>query len=201
MRESSDGSAPDSSGRTHRLATFFAKILAIYGVWYVVYDLWLLPAGWLDEWVSLSVARWSADVLSVVGFEAAAQGRSIVVPGAAGVRIVNGCNGLSTIGLFMGFVLAFPGKWSRRLLFLPLGMVVIYASNVARVSLLTALQKLWPGGFDIIHSLGAPTFFYLIVFALWVLWANYGGREWTEETSGASPESTPSSASVSPSSA
>lgn len=165
-----------TSGSTTRVLAFFAKLLAIYGVWYVVYDLWLLPAGWLDEWVSHSVAEASARVLSLSGLDAAAQGRDVVATtGEAGVRIVNGCNGISTIGLFTGFVLAYPGRWVRRLLFLPVGVGIIYASNVARISILVGFQKIWPDGFAFVHGLGAPTFFYLIVFGLWVIWANWGG--------------------------
>ncbi len=153
---------------------FLAKAVAIYGIWYVLYDLWLLPDGRLDTWVSETVVHAGQMVLSGVGIEAVANGRSIELARASGIRIVDGCNGLATIGLFAGFVLAFPGSTRRRLLFLPLGIGVIYVANVARVSLLAGLQVHWPPAFEFVHDLGAPAFFHLIVFGLWVLWANYG---------------------------
>ncbi|CBH23640.1 conserved hypothetical protein, membrane [Salinibacter ruber M8] len=153
---------------------FLAKAVAIYGAWYVLYDLWLLPDGRLDAWVSQTVVHAGQMVLSGVGIEAVANGRSIELARASGIRIVDGCNGLATIGLFAGFVLAFPGSTRRRLLFIPLGVGVIYLANVARVSLLAGLQVYWPPAFEFVHDLGAPAFFHLIVFGLWVLWANYG---------------------------
>lgn len=176
------------SRSTNRIARFLAKVVLIYAVWYGLYDLWLLPAGQLDRWVSLSVVAVGRSVLDLFGFEAVADARFLTIPDAAGVRIVDGCNGLSTFGLFVGFVLAFPGRAVRRAVFLPLGMAVIYASNVGRIVGLLLLQRYWPAGFEFVHSLGAPTFFYLIVFGLWMLWANYG-RPTTSSASASDAES------------
>ena len=170
---------------------FLAKAVAIYGVWYVFYDLWLLPDGRLDAWVSQTVVHAGHFVLSGFGIDAAVNGRTIELARASGIRIVDGCNGISTIGLFAGFVFAFPGTARRRALFLPLGIAVIYVANVVRVSLLAGLQVHWPTAFESVHSLGAPAFFHLIVFGLWVLWANYGGAslETTADAgSGPAPE-------------
>jgi len=179
----------DSIQANRPLITFFGKVLAVYGLWYVVYDLWLLPAGWFDRWLSLKVAEMGGETLALLGFDTFIQGRSTGLAGSPGVRVVNGCNGLSTIGLFLGFVVAFPGRWTRRLLFLPAGIAVIYLSNVFRVSLLAATQKEWPAAFDFVHGLGAPAFFYLIVFGLWVAWAHVGGAEALDDSSSdASPQ-------------
>lgn len=167
--------SPSQLAQYRPVVLFLAKAMAIYGVWYVLYDLWLLPDGRLDAWVSQTVVHAGHVVLSGLGFDAAIDGRSLQLAGASGIRIVDGCNGLATIGLFAGFVLAFPGTARRRALFLPLGIAVIYVANVARISLLAGLQVYGSTAFDMIHNLGAPAFFHLIVFGLWVLWANYGG--------------------------
>lgn len=162
---------------TRSVLTFLAKGLAVYGLWYVVYDLWLLPDGRFDAWLSKNVASVSGALLSGLGFEATADGRSIFLPGVAGVRIVNGCNGLSTIGLFIGFVVAYPGRMWRRLWFIPLGIFVIYATNVLRVGTMLLVQKYWPVAFDPLHGFGLTTIFYVVVFGLWVAWTHYGGAE------------------------
>ena len=172
----SNSPVPSLSPSTRRVFAFLGKAVAIYALWYVAYDLWLLPDGRLDRWVSVSVVEISRSFLDLLGFAARAEGRGLSIPGTPGVRIVDGCNGLSTIGLFVGFVLAFPGTPLRRTLFLPTGILVVYLSNVTRIVLLLLLQLYYPPGFDFVHSLGAPTFFYLVVFGLWMLWANYGGR-------------------------
>lgn len=164
---------------------FFAKLLGIYVAWYVFYELWLLPDGRLDRWLSHNVAAVGGHLLALLGVEATAEGRVLWVAAAPGVRVVNGCNGLSTIGLFAGFVFAFPGSSPRRALFLPLGIGVIYMANVARVAGLAALQSAWPEVFDVVHDFGTTTIFYLVVFALWMVWANYGRPPRTDRADGA----------------
>jgi exosortase family protein XrtF len=171
------------SSSTRSILRFLGKTTAIYGLWYVLYDLWLLPDGRLDRWVSVSVTQAGGAFLSTLGYDAVVECRLLQLSGASGIRVVNGCNGLSTIGLFAGFVLAFPGTLRRRLFFLPLGMAIIYAANVARISMLASLQVYWPNAFNWIHTLGAQAFFHLIVFGLWVLWTHYGGASLSSEPS------------------
>jgi exosortase/archaeosortase family protein len=166
-------SAP--TGSTRRIIAFAGKVLAFYGLWYVLYDLWLLPEGTVDRWLSMNVAEVSSVFLGSLGFDVFVQGRDLALPGVPGVRIANGCNGLSTLGLFVGFVLAYPGRARRRLWFIPLGVLAVYLTNVLRVMAMLLTQKYWPAAFDPLHGFGLTTIFYVVVFALWVLWANYGG--------------------------
>ena len=163
------------SDSTKAVITFLAKGVAAYGLWYIAYDLWLLPDGRLDAWLSFHVVETSGMVLSTLGQNVFTDGRLIQLAGTPGLKVVNGCNGLTTIGLFIGFIIAYPGTTVRRLLFIPLGALVIYASNVVRVSTLAIFQRHWLEAFEWVHGLGAPTFFYLVVFGLWVLWVNFGG--------------------------
>lgn len=157
-----------------RIALFLGKILAFYAIWYVLYDLWLLPDGSLDRWLSLNVASVAGTLIEGLGFEPLVDGRVISLANTRGISIANGCNGLSTLGLFVGFVLAYPGSNRRRLWFLPLGIAVVYVTNVARVIAMLFAQKYWPAAFDPLHGFGLTTIFYVVVFGLWVAWANYG---------------------------
>jgi len=178
------------SRRARPLLLFFGKAVAIYGVWYVLYDLWLLPDGRLDEWVSHSVVQVGAFGLDLVGFDVAAKARTLTLPGTPGIQVVDGCNGIGSIGLFVGFVVAFPGRAWRRAWFVPLGIFVIYLSNVGRVTGLLLLQTYWDAGFGAAHSVGAPMFFYTVIFGLWVLWVSYGGHATTDAPTSASDEQT-----------
>ena len=170
-----------------QLWVFAAKVLAVYGLWYVVYDLWLLPDGRLDAWLSTNVAWVSGQVLSGLGFEATVSGRSLNLPGVVGVHVADGCNGLTTLGLFIGFVVAYPGKAWRRWLFIPAGMFAIYLTNVTRVATMLVVQKYLPIAFDPLHSFGLTTIFYVVVFALWVVWANIGGAPESPSSDAAPP--------------
>ena len=163
------------SDSTRSVLRFLGKMLAAYVVWYVAYDLWLLPDGRLDAWVSHSVAGTTSSLLSAVGLAVETTGRTVGLPDTVGVYIADGCNGLSTIGLFVGFVIAYPGHSWRRLAFIPLGIAAIYATNVGRIVAMVLTQRHWPAAFDPLHGFGLTTIFYVAVFGLWVLWIRYGG--------------------------
>ena len=164
-------------GPHRRVANFAGKVLAFYALWYILYDLWLLPNGTLDRWLSLNVAWVGGIFLEAVGIEATIDGRLLALAGSPGVRIANGCNGISTLGLFIGFVFAYPGSQFRRLLFIPIGVAIIYATNVGRVIAMLLVQKYWPVAFDPLHGFGLTTIFYVVVFALWMIWVNYGSSD------------------------
>ena len=51
------------------------------------------------------------------------------------------------LGLFAGFVLAYPGSVVRRMLFIPLGVLVIYKVNVGRLVTLAASELGSESGF------------------------------------------------------
>ena len=159
------------SNRT--LALFLAKMVAAYAVWFVLYDLWLLPAGRLDEWLSVHVAAWTAGLMGVFSEAVTADGRYVWFH-QAGVVIEDGCNGLSALSLFVGFVLAYPGAWARRALFIPLGLVVIVAVNVLRCASLLFISAAWPETFASVHGFHALFVFYVAIFALWVVWTHVG---------------------------
>lgn len=97
--------------------------------------------GRLDAWLAEGTASLSIWLLSLGGFETLAAGRTFGLADAPGLRVVDGCNGLSVLGLFAGFVLAYPGSVVRRMLFIPLGVLVIYGVNVGRLVTLAAVQE------------------------------------------------------------
>ena len=181
------GTASTSSSSRWRVVTFVAKVLAFYGLWYVAYDLWLLPDGTVDRWLSLNVASVAGALMEGMGFEVLVEARALALPDVRGVRIANGCNGLSTLGLFVGFVLAYPGRAWRRVWFVPLGILAIYATNVGRIVVMLLTQRYWPAAFDPLHGFGLTTIFYVVVFGLWVAWAHYGGASAASTESPADP--------------
>ena len=163
---------------SHRtLSVFLLQMAAVYAVWFVVYDLWLLPDGRLDAALSTSVASWTGAVLRPFYDTVVVDGRTVWAKPGVGVLIENGCNGLSALSLFVGFVVAYPGTWARRALFLPLGLAAIVVTNVVRCASLLVISDRWPAIFGEVHALHALFVFYLVIFALWVVWANYGGSE------------------------
>lgn len=88
------------------------------------------------------------------------------------IRIVEGCNAISVIILFVSFVIAFSGKLKATLLFLLAGSVLIYVLNVIRIAILTILLFHFPENEHILHGVLFPLIIYGLVFLLWVFWVN-----------------------------
>ena len=87
-------------------------------------------------------------------------------------RIIEGCNALSVIILFIAFIVAFTGKLKHTILFGISGSVLIHILNVARIALLSAAIFYFPEQEEILHVVIFPLFIYGVVFILWVIWVN-----------------------------
>jgi exosortase/archaeosortase family protein len=161
-----------STGLSRQTKFFFLKVLAIYAVWYLVYEVWLLPAGHVDRWVAENLVSVGAGLLSTLGFSVDHFGRVLAVGLNPGIEVANGCNGIAAMGLFVGFIVAYPGKQRYRWPFLLLGIGVIYLVNLGRIVTLALTQEYWPAFFEITHDYSTTTIFYLVIFGLWVIWAN-----------------------------
>ncbi|MDZ7681672.1 MAG: hypothetical protein U5J63_08185 [Fodinibius sp.] len=47
---------------------FLLKVVGIYFCWYVIYELWLLPEGSLDQWLTTNIVAVSAGILDAAGY-------------------------------------------------------------------------------------------------------------------------------------
>ncbi|WP_166922856.1 exosortase family protein XrtF [Flavobacterium poyangense] len=88
------------------------------------------------------------------------------------IKIVEGCNAVSVIILFVSFVMAFSGKFKTTLVFILFGVFFIYVLNVIRIALLTVLLFRFPEKEHILHGVLFPLVIYGLVFSLWVFWVN-----------------------------
>lgn len=85
-------------------------------------------------------------------------------------RVVEGCNALSVMILFVSFVLAFAGKPFRTLAFITIGILLIHSMNIARIAALTSLMYHYPEHTHLLHGILFPLVIYGFVFILWIVW-------------------------------
>lgn len=85
-------------------------------------------------------------------------------------QIIEGCNSVSIIILFVAFIIAFAQNWKKTLLFLIAGAVLIYAVNLIRIALLAIALYQFPRYQEILHTVIFPGIIYGMVFLLWVMW-------------------------------
>ena len=88
-------------------------------------------------------------------------------------RIIEGCNSISVIILFLSFIIAFAGSLKRTLLFGLFGAALIYVVNVLRIIALTILYHKFPEYQHILHDLVFPAVIYGLTFMLWVTWVKF----------------------------
>lgn len=153
------------------LTKFVVKVLVIFVIWYMIYELWLLPDGRMDEWLSLNIVGVSAGFLNWLGFDPVfIDHRVIGVRGYPGIHVLDGCNGIAAMGLFMGFILAYPGAGFLKFPYLCIGICAIYLVNILRIMILVVTQVYWSAFFELTHDYSTTAIFYIVIFMLWVIW-------------------------------
>jgi len=88
------------------------------------------------------------------------------------LRIIEGCNAVSVIILFISFITAFSGKLKTTICFILFGVFLIYVLNIIRIALLAVLLFRFPEKEHILHGVLFPLIIYGLVFILWVFWVN-----------------------------
>lgn len=86
------------------------------------------------------------------------------------VRIIEGCNAVSVIILFVSFVIAFAGKFSFTLFYVISGSALLYVLNVFRIAALSLLLYYFPEHTHLLHGVLFPLVIYGVVFLLWIVW-------------------------------
>jgi exosortase family protein XrtF len=90
--------------------------------------------------------------------------------GKSVMRIVEGCNAVSVMILFVAFVVAFTSTLKRTSIFIFTGVAIIHILNIIRVALLGFGFYYYPEYKELLHDIIFPLFIYGVVFILWILW-------------------------------
>lgn len=88
-------------------------------------------------------------------------------------RVIEGCNSVSIIILFLAFIIAFSGKLKATFLYGLIGSLLIYVINILRIILLSLLLYKYPQYQESLHLLVFPAIIYGFVFFLWIIWVRY----------------------------
>ena len=150
-----------------RFLTVFVLILAV--------GFSLISLNWVNDHViepfTGGVAVASGVALNLIGQNIDKQG-TILRNERFGVNIRNGCNGVETMIIFLGAVLAFPASLKARLIGLIAGSIAIQLVNLVRVVALFLTGAYFPAFFDSSHTVIWQSIVILCGVLLWILWAN-----------------------------
>jgi exosortase family protein XrtF len=92
-------------------------------------------------------------------------------------RIIEGCNSVSVIILFIAFVIGFPSRFRTTFLFLIVGSILIYTANIVRIAAISIALYKFPDYQYVLHDLLFPTLIYGLIFLLWIIWIRFFYRK------------------------
>lgn len=160
---------------------FILTFLLVYITFSVLYKVYLDASDgskFYPDYVTHLVSKQSKALLNAFGYHAEIlphpdePSMKVLLGGRYLARIIEGCNSISVVILFMSFIIAFSGKLKTTFFYILFGSVLIYTVNLIRIVLLTIWLYNYPEQKDILHTVVFPGIIYGMVFLLWIFWVN-----------------------------
>ena len=161
--------------------TFILTFLLVYITLSMLYKFYLqysVGGKFYPDYVTNVVAKQTQFVLNELGYDAQVMphqdepSMKLIVNGKYLARVIEGCNSISVVILFISFIISFSGNVRDTLVFLVLGSVLVYAVNLFRIVILSIGMYHYPWRREVLHTVVFPTIIYGMVFLLWIFWVN-----------------------------
>lgn len=165
------------------IVIFLIKFFVTYFILFSIYAFYLKSSqekinNFKTASITTKVAKQTVGFLEFVGYHADYMQHEkelsvkLLIENRYVARVIEGCNSISLIILFISFVVAFAGPLKPTLLFSVLGSFFIYVINILRIAFLTVMIYKFPKQQEFLHNLVFPVIIYSTIFLLWVLWVN-----------------------------
>ncbi len=170
--------------KKHKNVVFFLiKFFATYFILFAIYSTYLQKSQekkvkFKTASITTLVADQTVSLLEVFGYDAGAFQHKeelsvkLLIDGKYTARVIEGCNSISIIILFVAFIIAFAGSLKATIIYSILGSLFIYTINVIRIAFLSVMIFKYPNQQEFLHNLVFPAIIYGAVFLLWVIWVN-----------------------------
>lgn len=161
-----------------RFIILFMGTYLVLSIFYSFYLKLSANGGYFPDYFTNLVARQSARILDTVGYPAVLfdnydkEGVYLTIKESYTVNIVEGCNAISVIILFVSFVVSFAAGFKKTFIFLLTGVGLIYIVNLFRISLLVIALYKYPQYQEVLHGVVFPAIIYGMVVLLWIIWVN-----------------------------
>ncbi|MGB5982471.1 MAG: exosortase family protein XrtF [Nonlabens sp.] len=159
------------------------KFVGVFAGIYVILS--LLYYGYKSQdWTGLNypdpatsqVSYQTKELLQLLGYDASIYNSPglpsvhLYIDGQVVFRVIEGCNAISVMILFLAFVLAFAKTWKKTLFFSLFGILVIYLINLFRLVMLAVIFVDYPDYAHSAHDLVFPAIIYGVTVLLWIFW-------------------------------
>lgn len=157
------------------LLVFFGSYLVL-ALLYQAYLKYFPSTNFYPDYITHQVAQQSHKLIEWLGYETYIvkhpnnPSMLLAIKDEYVARIIEGCNSVSVIILFLSFILAFSKGIKETLIFILFGGIIIYILNLIRIALLTLGLYFYPQYGEFMHEVLFPLFIYGVVFLLWLYW-------------------------------
>lgn len=173
------------------LYSFIIRLIALYVLWEVSFHIiWQSPYltinyRYFSLFIIEKMLNHTAWILDILYFftEINVEERLIKIVDTVGVTIGEPCIGLGVMAVFSALIIAYPSHHKKKIWFIPLGLLLIYITNIIRISLLAIIVKTDPTIWELNHKFIFKFIIYSIVFLLWKQWIQYAKTSSTERFS------------------
>ncbi len=161
-----------------RFIVTFITVYILLSVGYKFYLDYSKNSVYYPDYITNLVSKQSKDILNVMGYDARVEPHTeeptmkLIINNKFIARIIEGCNSISVMILFISFIMAFSGKPKITFMYMLFGSVLIYVVNLSRIVILSIGLYHYPWRKDILHTVIFPGIIYGMVFLLWIFWVN-----------------------------
>jgi len=160
---------------------FLIKFFGSYLLLFSLYSLYLektqnSSSPFLCAPITKTVAEQTKYLLNIFGYptkieqDTETPSVKLFINGHFTAFIVEGCNAISVIILFIAFIIAFAGKFKTTVLYILFGSLLIYFINIIRIVIISIALFKYPQYQQILHEIIFPSIIYGITFLLWFVW-------------------------------
>lgn len=160
---------------------FLIKFFGTYALLSFLYSLYLSNTQNTINFFSCApiteaVANQTSYILNSIGYNTVIEQHpdelsiKLIVKGQYLSRVIEGCNAISIIILFISFIVSFSSKILPTTLYIIFGSFFIYIINLLRISIMCIALFEYPEYKDILHDIVFPSIIYGATFLLWFIW-------------------------------
>ena len=157
------------------VALFIIITYAVHKLWWhyssYIYAIptFLSISGWLAHEVYV-VSAWINMHILCMDIQLAPGNTMIFLKNNTSIYINESCSGFKQMIQILVLFVLFPGPWKHKAWFIPAGMISMFFVNVIRVIGLSYAMLWMPQHWDFIHLWVMRPFYYVAIFAMWVIW-------------------------------
>ena len=156
---------------------FFAIALIIYGSFYLSYSYVIIESKLFDQYLELSASlgAWLVNTLGIIQVSIEQQGpvwTKLRAEDNSYVIVAQGCDASTVFAVLIATLLAWPGRWRKKVPALIFGLLIMFALNIVRIAGMSLTESLTPDLFDLMHEWILPPLLVvgaLLYFYFWTL--------------------------------